>query len=262
MNKYILFLLLICECICFGQNIDNTIYVNYHFVSHFGANTTFNIDASLIANNNSSLYVVYSRHDNYKYSPENEEEDSNNTIKIFNNISNSKDVYVYQNSKDKTLYHTSNIKDKIYRIEERKQDFNWIVLKETKLVGSFLCNKAEVNFRGRNYTAWFTTDIPISSGPWKFSGLPGLILEIYDESKTFSWVSKSIQFPYLEKVSIAEPETHDKIKITLKDYIELVERERKNDDKMRNSKMNKDYTIISSVTKRAGIELTYEWETN
>ena len=58
---------------------------------------------------------------------------------------------------------------------------------DTTTVIGYLCQKATCYFRGRNYTAWFTTDIPISNGPWKFGGLPGLILKIYDNDKLYTF---------------------------------------------------------------------------
>jgi hypothetical protein len=45
---------------------------------------------------------------------------------------------------------------------------------------NYPCQKATATFKGRNYEAWFTQSIPFSDGPYKFSGLPGLILEIRD----------------------------------------------------------------------------------
>jgi len=47
--------------------------------------------------------------------------------------------------------------------------------------------KATATAWGRNWTAWFTPDIPIQDGPYKFYGLPGLIVKIEDQDKNFSW---------------------------------------------------------------------------
>ena len=40
-------------------------------------------------------------------------------------------------------------------------------------MASFDCQKAECDFRGRRWEAWFTTEIPVGEGPWKLRGLPG-----------------------------------------------------------------------------------------
>lgn len=64
--------------------------------------------------------------------------------------------------------------------EETIPTFNWELKNDTSTILSYLCQKAIVTFRGRTYEAWFTQDIPINNGPWKFAGLPGLILKIGD----------------------------------------------------------------------------------
>ncbi|WP_196887342.1 GLPGLI family protein [Aureivirga sp. CE67] len=70
-------------------------------------------------------------------------------------------------------------------VKEKPIHFDWKIHEESKNIGKFLCQKATTNFRGRNYIAWFTHEIPSSYGPWKFYGLPGLILEVHDEDYKF-----------------------------------------------------------------------------
>lgn len=63
----------------------------------------------------------------------------------------------------------------------------WKLHNETKEKGGYLLQKATTNFGGRNWVAWFTKEISISEGPYKFRGLPGLIFEIYDTKDNFSF---------------------------------------------------------------------------
>ena len=62
-------------------------------------------------------------------------------------------------------------------IEDTLGAINWNILPDKKQFGLMVCQKAIGFFRGRTYEAWFNMDIPISSGPYKLGGLPGLILE-------------------------------------------------------------------------------------
>jgi GLPGLI family protein len=81
----------------------------------------------------------------------------------------------------------------------------WIIEKEQKKIGRFVCQKANTKFRGRQYIAWFTMEIPAMEGPWKLHGLPGLILEAYDEEKEVQFLFKSIEMPTLTSVKILPP---------------------------------------------------------
>ena len=78
-------------------------------------------------------------------------------------------------------------------VKENKFVWKWKLENKTKKIGSFLCNKATIKFRGRNYTAWYTLAIPVPFGPWKFKNLPGLILEVYDTNKEFHIFSNKVR---------------------------------------------------------------------
>lgn len=57
----------------------------------------------------------------------------------------------------------------------------WKLLDEEKSIGAIPCRKAVTWFKGRGYTAWYAPSITIADGPWKLGGLPGLILEAFDD---------------------------------------------------------------------------------
>src|SRR5690554_6438375 len=58
-----------------------------------------------------------------------------------------------------------------YYVSEKIVPPEWVLLEDTKQIGGFTCQKALTTFRGRNYTAWFTSQIPVNLGPWKLNGL-------------------------------------------------------------------------------------------
>ena len=66
--------------------------------------------------------------------------------------------------------------------------FNWKISNDKQKIGEYEAQKATTEFGGRKWTAWFTEAIPFPDGPYKFSGLPGLIVKIEDAEKNFSWV--------------------------------------------------------------------------
>ncbi|MCM1356080.1 MAG: GLPGLI family protein [Staphylococcus sp.] len=70
-----------------------------------------------------------------------------------------------------------------YNYEEPIPQFNWTITEGEDELCGYACRKATTSFRGRDWTAWFAEDIPVNRGPWKFNGLPGLILKIEDSKK-------------------------------------------------------------------------------
>ena len=72
-----------------------------------------------------------------------------------------------------------------YKIGEDSKP-EWKISDEKQKIGEYNTQKATTSFGGREWTAWFTQEIPFQDGPYKFYGLPGLIVKIEDETKTHS----------------------------------------------------------------------------
>lgn len=66
-----------------------------------------------------------------------------------------------------------------------EEELIWKISNETREISSMKTQKAVANYGGRNWTAWFTNEIPIQDGPYIFRGLPGLILEIVDDKNDY-----------------------------------------------------------------------------
>jgi len=98
----------------------------------------------------------------------------------------------------KTMW-SSFVDGKKVHVKELVPKINWKLINETKKIGNFTCKKATTFFRGRNYTAWYNPEIAVPFGPWKFQGLPGLILEVIDDKKTHQWYFKSVEYPTQSK---------------------------------------------------------------
>lgn len=92
---------------------------------------------------------------------------------------------------------------------------NWRLVNETKKINNFLCSKATVSFRGRDYIVWFTNEINTPFGPWKLGGLSGLILEVYDTTGFFKISATKIEIntPLLKSFKIPNIKTLEAISI-------------------------------------------------
>lgn len=99
----------------------------------------------------------------------------------------------------------------------------WKILPETMVIANFNCQKAEVEYGGRNWSAWFTKDIPVSEGPYCFHGLPGLILQIQDDQEDYVFKAteiKKLANNFLYEIDLGKQITWIQFNKILQDYFD------------------------------------------
>lgn len=104
------------------------------------------------------------------------------------------DCIVYKNYPKDTIYVQDCISGSnfCYYTEDYTPQ-NWQIHPDTITHLGYHCQKATCSWRGRDYEAWFTSEIPVNDGPMKFFGLPGLIVKVSDTEKAYSFVLKGIE---------------------------------------------------------------------
>lgn len=127
---------------------------------------------------------------------ETENEEGEIIIDNNKNIDLSYEIFTNTKTKELTENKFENLfLKKHFSIYEDYPIFKWELQKGSKKILKYNCKKARITFRGRTYNVYYTEDIPISIGPWKFNGLPGLILSVEDEKGIYKWEASSIKYP-------------------------------------------------------------------
>lgn len=129
------------------------------------------------------------------------------TNPLFKNFPQGESVNIYKNHINNKLIFADRIFMDKYLYEEDIPVQNWKIQIDTATISGYKCQKATCSFRGRNYIAWFTREIPVNEGPFKFGGLPGLIVQIQDDKAHYSCTLTRIE------------RAHEAIVLNTKDYI-------------------------------------------
>lgn len=144
-----------------------------------------------------------------------------------------------------------------YHYIQPLNQFQWKLENEQKEIMGYQCKKATTNFAGRDYVAWYAVEIPISDGPYKFNGLPGLIFSIYDTDKHYQYTLDNI-----EKVSSFFNTTDgffNHIKIEKSDFDELKDRHKEKPSVFMNTGgLQFPKELLDKADRRAKERLIYE----
>lgn len=136
------------------------------------------------------------------------------------NRSNSMYVAKDFDKQEKTVY--DDYSDQFAVYNEPFAEMEWeVVADSTKTILGYECVMARSLYHGRDWTAWFAPEIPVHDGPWKFSGLPGLILKATESKGMHSFTANGIETTDAEIPAMVRADwyhTEDRIKYLQSQY--------------------------------------------
>ncbi len=106
---------------------------------------------------------------------------------------------IYKDFSAKEITHIETIAPDVFRYKEPLELFKWDITGDSKKWQQHNLQKATAEFGGRKWIAWFAPEIPISDGPYKFNGLPGLIVSVADSKGHYVFNVISIESPKYER---------------------------------------------------------------
>lgn len=248
-------------CVVYGQTAQKAnatqANIEYQFFGNLFMPTSYY--ATLYINKDISLFYEKPNHNAIREEPKPENGE------VYQSLTTSKktnfiEPYLKIDRSKREIFFFEEIGANLFLVQDTYEDLKWTITKETKTLQGFLCTKATLNFRGRDWVVWFTTDIPLSFGPWKFHGLPGLILEVYDITNKYTWRAVKIEykesdlfkkdFASLMKAKNKKPISYQQFLADSKEYDDNVDAEMmKNDPNLRDVPVPND-----------GRETKFEWD--
>ncbi|KAF2520200.1 GLPGLI family protein [Flavobacterium salilacus subsp. salilacus] len=185
MNKFFLIIILYCNLsLCLNAQNKENIQVEYQIFNNTDSpNTLF---ATLFTDK--KITIFFEKYSTQAFDLENSEGVvTRKPLNLF-------EPYTKIDHINKKVFLFEPINSINYLVEDNYTKLEWEISDETKEIAAYECVKATTNFRGRKWVAWFTPEIPLPYGPWKFHGLPGLIIEAYDIEGVYTMRAVKIEF--------------------------------------------------------------------
>ncbi|WP_192821920.1 GLPGLI family protein [Rufibacter sp. LB8] len=149
-----------------------------------------------------AVYKLTATHEASYYIKLKSEQEARNGTELIN-ANTGAIPFVYKDYLQKQTRYNQPMINKVFFIKDELPLQTWKLASETKQIKSFKCKKATTTFRGRKYTAWYSTDISLMGGPWKFDGLPGLILAVASDDGVLSIEATKIEKKPLKPLPVS-----------------------------------------------------------
>lgn len=249
MKKYIILLTILTQ-IAYSQNLsEKVLKIEYNEYRIF-TKAIVNVDlGTLLVSNDYSYYSSQ-----FQKKIKNGKIDESESIQVNDEVEVFSEIIIdrKKNVLTEKLFEERFLKKK-YAVFEDLPKMKWKLYNEKRKIGNYDCKKATTLFRGREYIVWYTEKIPISLGPWKFNGLPGLILAAEDISGMYKWEAKLISYPNNNSLKIINERIKEDRKYEKISFEEF--------DKKKIKKIKEKIEIVKSRNNGRNLNISFEYST-
>lgn len=142
---------------------------------------------------------------------------------------------------------------KAFTYKEELPKIKWQLVDSTATVCDYECQMAIGTVQGRTWKVYYTTDVPLSYGPWLLGGLPGLVLKAEDSEHLFSFEAIGVE-NVDDGSNVQLFDTEKAIDCDRKKYVELRNMMNRNPQEFSNAIMG----IKSQAIDEKGKPINYE----
>lgn len=249
--KNLIYFILLLTISSYSQNSGS---IEYTYISNFGIN--YQTVGILEFNTEYSKFTLLKPDDSTKEITKVRE---GNNLQLVVPESDFRPVnYIDRNSGNLLSYEYMFKKNNL--LKETIPSINWRINEAFKDIGQFKCQQAVGYFRGRTYTVWFASEIPVPYGPWKLQGLPGLILEVKDDRNEIFITASKLDFT--ETITIQLPDFSEAT--PLKEFISVIIPDKFREIEAQiNARSDRKTTFkLDAFDRNSEKEIIYEWEEN
>jgi len=226
--KYLFFTtlayILMCDHGMYAQNEQLFVEYDFYFYQHTGE---FTIESVSDANTNLQTIV---RNYNLQTAPG-----------VVENITEKS--FIYKDYPNNSMIYQENNHPKAI-VHENLNLMEWKLTGEILTIMGYECSKAKTTFRGRDYIVYFTTALPFKVAPWKFYGLPGVVLKVYTNDGKVNISVKSLKID--KDLKTIQNPLKDKKSIPFEKYLEIYTLDQ-----------NKTVSAYNAANARGGVQLGF-----
>jgi GLPGLI family protein len=191
MNKIIIIILaFILSYTCFSQTSTENVpslWVSYklEYKKFLNSDSKLSANTILIVTNQGSLFTFEGMVNLDKIQQTRE-------LKVEDVLLNRSPYYHLIKSYGEEIEHYEAVGNDSFKFKE-KVYHDWQLVNQDTLINNYSCKKGILNYGGREWIAWYSPEIPTSVGPYKFHGLPGLVMKISDSEGVFNFIVNELK---------------------------------------------------------------------